>query len=32
MNLNEFFNGLAANASRNFKIEQLEAKLNNKIN
>ncbi len=24
MNLNEFFNDLAANSSRNYKIEQLE--------
>jgi hypothetical protein len=29
MNLNEFFNSLAANASRNFKIEQLEANSDN---
>ena len=29
MNLNEFFDSLAANASRNFKIEQLEANSDN---
>ena len=29
MNLNEFFDNLAANASRNFKIEQLEANSDN---
>jgi hypothetical protein len=29
MNLNEFFNSLAANASRNFKIEQLNANSDN---
>jgi hypothetical protein len=31
MNLNEFFDSLAANASRNFKIEQLEANSDNEI-
>jgi hypothetical protein len=31
MNLNEYFNGLASNASRNFKIEQLKANANNEV-
>lgn len=31
MNINEFLNGLAANASRNFKIEQLNAHSDNEI-
>jgi hypothetical protein len=31
MNLNAFFEQLAANASRNYKIEQLEANRNNKL-
>ena len=31
MNLNKFFNDLAANNSRNFKLEQLEANVNNEV-
>ena len=31
MNLNQFFESLAANSSRNFKIEQLEANRNNEL-
>lgn len=31
MNLNQFFESLAANNSRNFKIEQLEANIDNKL-
>jgi hypothetical protein len=31
MNLNEFFNSLAANASRNFKIDQLNAQSDNEM-
>lgn len=31
MNLNKFFESLAANSSRNFKIEQLEANRNNEL-
>jgi hypothetical protein len=31
MNLNEYFNGLASNASRNFKLEQLKAHANDEV-